>query len=58
MTPEEKAIQQLNGITDDDPESAHADADEILLEFLEEAYPRIAESYREVRRRQHGWWFA
>jgi hypothetical protein len=58
MTPEEKAIQQLNGIIGDDPESAHADADEILLEFLEEAYPRIAGAYRDVRRRQHGWWFA
>lgn len=58
MTPEEKTIQQLNGIDYDDTELAHSDADDFLLKFLDETHPRVSEAYRGVVKRQGQWWFA
>jgi hypothetical protein len=58
MTPEEKTIETLDAIGDDDPEQAHMVADLALLGFLEAEHPRIASAYRDVVRRQEGWWFA
>ena len=53
MTAEE-AIQALDAI-DDDPETAHRDADIILLSFVPS---EVREAYERTQTRSKGWWYA
>lgn len=53
-TPEE-AIRALDAINDDDPESAHLDADKILREAVPQ---EVADAYERLVERTGGFWYA
>jgi hypothetical protein len=52
----DEAIARLDAIGyEHDPETAHSDADDVLLAHVD---PEVAEAYRRVINRQGSWWFA
>lgn len=55
----EDVIAELNAIPPHDRESAHAQADEALLQFLDSnGYQDVADAWRDVERRAKGFWYA
>lgn len=52
---EAEAIEALDAIDGGDPESAHCEADDVLLKSVPWA---VAEAYRRVTERAEDWWFA
>lgn len=51
----EKAVKNLNEIDAGDPERAHKEADQIILDLLP---TEVKEAYDGVVDRSWGWWFA
>lgn len=57
MTPEE-AVKRLNALEGYDPETAHIDADAILLMVLDtNGLQEVADAYK-VTKRKAGFWYA
>lgn len=52
-----QAIQKLATLSRDDPESAHSDRDDILMELLDTLAPEVATAAREAEMRI-GFWYA
>ncbi len=56
---EEECIEKLQEwVNAGDTETAHGECDGIVLEFLKEKYPKIAEKYEEVQGSHGGFWYA
>jgi hypothetical protein len=57
MAPEE-AVKRLNALNEDDPESAHSNADDILLMVLDtNGLKEVADAYKAAQRKV-GFWYA
>lgn len=58
MTSEEAIVELRSHDTEGDPEIAHSDADEVLLEVLRSnGFGEVADAYEQTRRRI-GFWYA
>lgn len=54
----ETYVAMLDLIDGGDPENAHYKADKILLRYVYQAAPEIADAYRNVINRSEAWWYA
>lgn len=55
----DQAINQLNAIPDEDVESAHVAADQVLLEFLTaNGFAEVADAWTALEKRCDGFWYA
>ena len=49
LSPQDSAVLALNELTCDDPERAHGEADDILLNFIKHVgHPEVAKAYQAV----------
>lgn len=54
---EEEAIKKLNDMDGGDPETAHVDADDVLLDIVMQHAPRVGIAYVDAMHRV-GFWYA
>lgn len=57
-TAAETAIAKLNALTDDDPEQAHCEAENILVAFLKEIQCEAVANAFDAANSRVGFWYA
>ena len=55
-----EAVERLNALVTSDTETAHVQADDILVEFLKgvEAAAPVVAAYEALKKRHGGFWYA